>query len=105
VTPREHLGLPEVEDVREGTVVTRIAAHAADLAKNPEFFMKWDNNMSRARKALKWDRQVELSINPGRARSILGECRLSDESGCTMCGEFCAMKFVANYIGSEKKTC
>jgi phosphomethylpyrimidine synthase len=105
VTPREHLGLPEPEDVREGTVVTRIAAHAADLAKNPEFFMKWDDSMSSARKALKWDRQVELSIDPGRARSILSECRVSDESGCTMCGEFCAMKFVANYIGSDKKIC
>jgi phosphomethylpyrimidine synthase len=105
VTPREHLGLPEIEDVREGTVVTRIAAHAADLAKNPEFFMKWDNEMSRARKALKWDRQVELSVDPRRAGGILSECRVSDESGCSMCGEFCAMKFIAEYIGSDKKTC
>lgn len=105
VTPREHLGLPGVEDVREGTVVTRIAAHAGDLAKNPEFFMKWDNNMSRARKALKWEKQVELSIDPRRAGGILSECRVSDESGCSMCGEFCAMKFVADYIGSDKKTC
>jgi phosphomethylpyrimidine synthase len=105
VTPREHLGLPEVEDVREGTIVTRIAAHAADLAKNPEFFMKWDNDMSRARKALKWERQVELSIDPKRAREILAECKVNDERGCTMCGEFCAMKFVANYIGSDKQEC
>jgi phosphomethylpyrimidine synthase len=105
VTPREHLGLPEIEDVREGTVVTRIAAHAGDLAKNPEFFMKWDNEMSRARKALKWDRQVELSIDPRRAGGILSECRVSDESGCSMCGEFCAMKFIAEYIGSDKKSC
>ena len=105
VTPREHLGLPGVEDVREGTIVTRIAAHAGDLAKNPEFFMKWDNNMSRARKALKWEKQVELSIDPRRAGGILSECRVSDESGCSMCGEFCAMKFVADYIGSDKKTC
>lgn len=105
VTPREHLGLPEVDDVREGTVVTRIAAHAADLAKNPEFFMKWDNEMSRARKALDWDEQVELSINPRRSRGVLEECRRSDESGCTMCGEFCAMRFISNYIGSDKKTC
>ena len=105
VTPREHLGLPGVEDVREGTIVTRIAAHAGDLAKNPEFFMKWDNNMSRARKALKWEKQVELSIDPRRAGGILSECRVSDESGCSMCGEFCAMKFVADYIGSDKITC
>jgi phosphomethylpyrimidine synthase len=105
VTPREHLGLPEIEDVREGTVVTRIAAHAGDLAKNPDFFMKWDNDMSRARKALKWDQQVELSIDPGRAGGILSECRVSDQSGCSMCGEFCAMKFIADYIGSDRKTC
>ncbi len=105
VTPREHLGLPGVEDVREGTVVTRIAAHAADLAKDPDFFMRWDNDMSRARKALRWEEQVELSINPSRARGILSECSVSDQSGCTMCGEFCAMRFIANYLGSDRNTC
>lgn len=105
VTPSEHLGLPGVEDVRQGTVVTRIAAHAADLSKDPAHFMKWDNEMSRARKALKWDRQVELSIDPRRAREVLAATPVSDESGCTMCGEFCAMKFIANYIGSERETC
>jgi phosphomethylpyrimidine synthase len=101
VTPREHLGLPEVEDVRQGVVVTRIAAHAGDLAKNPGFFMKWDNEMSQARKALDWDRQVELSIDPVRSGGVMAECRVADEVGCTMCGEFCAMKFIAEYIGSE----
>jgi len=105
VTPREHLGLPETEDVRQGTIVTRIAAHVADLAKNPEFFMRWDNRMSRARKALKWDEQVELSIDPRRARAMLAECKVSEAGGCTMCGEFCAMKFIASYIGSEEKKC
>lgn len=105
VTPREHLGLPEIEDVREGTIVTRIAAHAADLAKNPEFFMRWDNDMSRARKALRWDEQVELSMDPRRAGRILSECRVSEASGCTMCGEFCAMKFIARYIGSDTHAC
>ncbi len=105
VTPSEHLGLPEIEDVREGTIVTRIAAHAADLAKNPEYFMKWDNEMSRARKALDWERQVELSIDPRRSRSILSERRVKDEPGCSMCGEYCAMKFIAEYLGSDEKTC
>jgi len=105
VTPSEHLGLPEIEDVREGTIVTRIAAHAADLAKNPEYFMKWDNEMSRARKALDWDRQVELSIDPRRSRRMLSERRVRDEPGCSMCGEFCAMKFIAEYLGSDEKTC
>ncbi|MBU4386652.1 MAG: phosphomethylpyrimidine synthase ThiC [Actinobacteria bacterium] len=105
VTPREHLGLPGVEDVREGVVVTRVAAHAGDLAKNPAFFMEWDNRMSRARKALKWDRQVELSIDPKRAGHILSECGVEDDSGCTMCGEFCAMKFIASYLGTERDKC
>jgi phosphomethylpyrimidine synthase len=105
VTPREHLGLPEVEDVHEGTIVTRIAAHAGDLAKNPGFFMRWDNEMSRARKALKWERQTELAIDPNRARSVLSECRVADDSGCTMCGEFCAMKFIAEYLGTDTETC
>jgi len=105
VTPREHLGLPEVSDVRDGVVVTRIAAHAGDLAKNPGFFMKWDNEMSRARKALKWDRQVELSLDPVRAGGVLSECRVADDSGCTMCGEFCAMKFISEYLGSDSGTC
>lgn len=105
VTPREHLGLPEIEDVREGVVVTRIAAHAADLAKNPAYFMRWDNEMSRARKALDWTRQVELSINPGKAGSVLEQCKVEGREGCTMCGEFCAMKFVASYLGSDRETC
>jgi phosphomethylpyrimidine synthase len=105
VTPREHLGLPDVDDVREGTVVTRIAAHAGDLAKDPAFFMRWDNEMSRARKALQWDRQVELSVNPGKAGAVLEQCRVSDHEGCTMCGEFCAMKFVAEYLGSDREKC
>ena len=105
VTPREHLGLPEVDDVREGVMVTRIAAHAADLAKNPDFFMEWDNEMSRARKSLKWEKQVELSLDPRRAGSVLAECGVSDDSGCTMCGEFCAMKFISNYLDSGQRQC
>lgn len=105
VTPREHLGLPEVADVREGVVVTRIAAHAGDLAKNPGFFMDWDNEMSRARKALQWDRQAELALDPVRAGEILAECRIEDESGCTMCGEFCAMKFISSYLGTDSEKC
>jgi len=105
VTPREHLGLPEIDDVREGVVVTRIAAHAADLAKNSEYFMRWDNEMSRARKALDWDKQVALSVNPARAGAVLAECKVEGHEGCTMCGEFCAMKFVARYLGTEREIC
>ncbi len=105
VTPREHLGLPEVEDVVEGTVVSRIAAHAGDLAKNPGYFMRWDNEMSRARRALEWERQVELSVNPARAGAVLAECRAEGHQGCTMCGDLCAMKFVADYLGGSRERC
>ncbi len=105
VTPREHLGLPEVEDVVEGTVVARIAAHAGDLAKNPDHFMRWDNEMSRARKSLDWGRQVALAVNPPRAGAVLEECRVEAHEGCTMCGEFCAMKFIAEYLGAPRDTC
>jgi len=105
VTPREHLGLPEVDDVREGVMVTRIAAHAADIAKNPDFFMEWDNEMSRARKSLKWEKQVELALDSRRAGGVLAECGVSDNSGCTMCGEFCAMKFISSYLDSGQGKC
>lgn len=105
VTPREHLGLPEVDDVKDGVVVSRIAAHAGDLAKNPEFFMGWDNEMSVARKALKWGRQLELAVDPAGAKGILDTCRIDEEQGCTMCGEFCAMKFIAEYLGTDQGIC
>lgn len=105
VTPTEHLGLPGADDVREGVVVSKIAAHAADLSKNPEFFGNWDEEMSRARKNLDWDKQVNLAINPSKTRSILSNCGTSGDSGCTMCGEFCAMKFIAEYLDSTHTTC
>lgn len=105
VTPREHLGLPEAGDVREGVIVTRIAAHAADIVKDPRFFMEWDNRMSRARKALRWEEQAELALDPERAGRILAECRIEDEAGCTMCGEFCAMRFIAEYLKTDQQPC
>ncbi|MBN1289339.1 MAG: phosphomethylpyrimidine synthase ThiC [Actinobacteria bacterium] len=104
VTPREHLGLPDVEDVKDGVIVTRIAAHAGDIAKNPGFFMEWDNRMSVARKALDWKEQIELSIDPEKTRKIMSGCKV-DETGCTMCGEFCAMKFISSYLKSDLESC
>lgn len=102
VTPSEHLGLPDVEDVKEGVIVSRIAAHAGDLAKNPEFFMQWDDRMSVARKALDWKEQMRLSINPERAESVISKSKV-DETGCTMCGDYCAMKFISNYLKSDSE--
>jgi phosphomethylpyrimidine synthase len=106
VTPREHLGLPTKEDVREGVIVCRIAAHAADIAKGVPGSADWDLEMAKARKALDWKRQMEMSIDPERARLAHRERQgQSDEQEgevCTMCGDFCAMKLVSEYLGNPK---
>ena len=87
VTPSEHLGLPTEQDVFDGVIAARIAAHAADIAKNIPGAIQWDNELSKARKALDWDRQIELSIDPETARRVRKE--RSGEGACTMCGEYC----------------
>ncbi len=87
VTPSEHLGLPTKEDVHEGVIAARIAAHVADIARGFPNADNWDNELSKARKALDWDRQIELAIDPERAREMRKE--RSGEGPCTMCGEYC----------------
>ncbi len=87
VTPSEHLGLPNAQDVRDGVMAARIAAHAADIAKGFPGAIEWDNELSRERKALNWDRQIELSIDPETARKMRKD--RSGEGPCTMCGEYC----------------
>ncbi|MBU0574371.1 MAG: phosphomethylpyrimidine synthase ThiC [Candidatus Margulisbacteria bacterium] len=91
VTPTEHLGLPTPEDVREGIMASRIAAHCADIVKGIPGAKEWDIQMSKARKALDWQKQLELAIDPRKARKIL-EARSHKMDTCSMCGEFCAMK-------------
>ena len=103
VTPTEHIGLPDVEDVREGVIVSRIAAHAADLVRRREVAVKWDNEMSEARSKFDWEKQISLALNPVKARRIRekrspGE---SDEEGCSMCGEFCAIKILKQYTRAQ----
>lgn len=102
VTPREHLGLPTEEDVREGVVVTRIAAHAADIARGLPGAREWDLRMSRARKALDWETQMKLALDPRKARQLFGERQVEGEKACTMCGDFCAMRFVGEYLGRHE---
>ncbi|MEO0074263.1 MAG: phosphomethylpyrimidine synthase ThiC, partial [candidate division WOR-3 bacterium] len=92
VTPSEHLGLPGVEDVREGVIVSRIAAHAADVARHHTGALDWDNRISRARAELDWERMIAESVDPERARKIFGRASSQTEGACTMCGEFCAIK-------------
>jgi phosphomethylpyrimidine synthase len=91
VTPAEHLKLPEVEDVIDGVVASRIAAHAADIAKGLPGAADWDLKMSQARRALDWDTQIKLSVNPAKARRYR-DLSQAKEDQCTMCGRFCAMK-------------
>ncbi|MDI6892462.1 MAG: phosphomethylpyrimidine synthase ThiC [Actinomycetota bacterium] len=102
VTPREHLGLPTVGDVREGVIASRIAAHAADIAKGVPGAKDWDLEMARARKALDWQKEIELAIDPEKARRAYEERKVPNEETCTMCGEFCAMKLVGEFLGSDR---
>lgn len=100
VTAAEHLRLPTVEDVRDGVVVTRIAAHIGDMAKGIKGAMEWDMKMAKARKRRDWEKQIELAIDPKLARRMREESkpRLSDV--CTMCGEYCALKLVEKALKS-----
>ena len=98
VTPTEHLCLPKVEDVREGVIVTRIAAHAADIARGNKLALDRDRKMALARKKLDWDSQMELVIDPQKAKKIRTENPPSDGDVCTMCGKFCAIKQVREYF-------
>ncbi len=98
VTPSEHLKLPSVEDVREGVIATRIAGHAADIARGNKKAFQRDLEMSKARKKFDWQRQVELSIDPEKAKRYHEEGRSGAEDVCTMCGEFCAMKRVKDFL-------
>jgi phosphomethylpyrimidine synthase len=92
VTPAEHLRLPEVEDVREGVVSARIAAHAADIARGLPGSRDADDLMARARHDFDWDRQFELSLDPAKARLERGQALPSDSDVCSMCGRLCALK-------------
>lgn len=92
VTPAEHLRLPDNQDVREGIVAARIAAHAADIAKGHPGAIDWDHQMSEARSNLDWSRMLELALDPEKAKSYRESSLPHDASVCTMCGDMCAVK-------------
>ena len=100
VTPTEHLCLPGVEDVREGVIVTRIAAHAADIARGHKQAIERDRKMSEARKRLDWDAQLKFALDPVKAKKLRDENPPNEDDVCTMCGKFCAMKQVREYFKS-----
>jgi phosphomethylpyrimidine synthase len=91
VTPSEHLGLPDLDDVREGIIASKIAAHAADLAKGVKLAERQDALISQARKDFDWERMIASSLDPKKAREKRGAIE-SDFKKCTMCGQFCAMR-------------
>jgi phosphomethylpyrimidine synthase len=92
VTPAEHLRLPSVQDVHDGTIASKIAAHAADLSRGRAASLERDRAMSRARKELDWKAQIELSIDPAKAKAYREQSEIGEDDVCTMCGEFCAIK-------------
>jgi phosphomethylpyrimidine synthase len=100
VTPAEHLCLPGPEDVREGVVVTRIAAHAADLARGNRQAWERDRRMALARNDLDWETQLQLAIDPVKARQYRAKSPPSEQDVCTMCGKYCAIKQVRDYFAS-----
>ena len=92
VTPSEHLRLPTLEDVREGIIASKIAAHIADIAKGYPGAIERDNQMARYRKEFNWEGQISCSLDPEKARRLLETSECAKEEGCTMCGDFCAIK-------------
>ncbi len=105
VTASEHIGLPDINQVREGVIAARIAAHAGDLAKGLPGAAEWDLEMSKARKLLDWKKQIQLAVDPERAQYLREERSDGNSEGCAMCGKYCAMKVVSEYLGSSMETC
>jgi len=92
VTPSEHLRLPTLEDVKEGIIASRIAAHIADIAKEAPGVLERDIRMAGYRKEFNWQGQIDVSIDPEKTRQFLEKSKGAKEEGCTMCGELCAIK-------------
>ena len=101
VTPAEHLRLPDVNDVKEGIMASKIAAHAADIAKGIKGARDWDDAMSTARKKLDWEEMFNLSIDPDKARNYRASAKPEKEDTCSMCGNFCAVKNMNRILDGE----
>lgn len=92
VTPAEHLRLPDINDVKEGIIATKIAAHAADIAKGIPNARDWDNKMSDARRKIDWDTMFELAIDGEKAKAYYESTPTEEKHSCSMCGKMCAMR-------------
>ena len=101
VTPAEHLALPNVEDVKQGIIASKIAAHAADIAKHVPHARDLDDKMADARRTFDWDKQWECSIDPDTAKRIRDERKPEIEESCSMCGKFCAVRSMNKALSGE----
>ena len=104
VTPAEHLSLPDPEDVRQGVIASRIAAHAADIVKGLKGAQEWDRKMAVARKKLDWAEQARLSLDPERSRQVHSKYA-SAGAACSMCGKYCAMELMGKFLGTTAPRC
>ena len=102
VTPAEHIRLPSIDDVKEGVIVSKLAAHAADIAKGIKGSMDADIKMARCRKALDWNGQIAMSLNPEKVREWRAEVPPTETEVCSMCGEFCAIRTVERALKKGK---
>jgi phosphomethylpyrimidine synthase len=102
VTPAEHIRLPNIEDVKEGLIASKIAAHAADIAKGIPGAIELDRKMARCRKNLDWNGQIELSFDPEKVRQWRSETPPTEQEVCSMCGEFCAIRTVERALRKRK---
>ena len=101
VTPAEHLALPNVEDVKQGIIASKIAAHAADIAKGVRGAREIDDKMADARRVLDWDAQWECAIDPETAKAIWNSRKPEHEDTCSMCGKFCAVRSMNKALAGE----
>lgn len=92
VTPAEHLRLPNLEDMKEGIVATKIAAHSGDIVKGVKGARDWDNSMAKARVELDWEKMFELAIDGEKARKYRKESTPNHSDSCTMCGKMCSVR-------------
>jgi len=99
VTPAEHLSLPTPEDVKEGLIASKIAAHVADLARGKGWDQ--DNRMAGARKDLDWERMFRVAVDEKKARNYRSRGITSESEGCSMCGDVCAIKIVREYLKKD----
>lgn len=101
VTPAEHLRLPNLEDMKEGIIASRIAAHAADIAKGIKGAIDIDNKMSKARADIDWETMFNLAIDGEKAKKYRAESKPHDEESCTMCGKMCSMRTMKKILNGE----